>query len=213
MSRFILSFCLVALSNITFSQSTKTLSDVLNASSITWTGIDFTDVALIETIERDGFNNPEKIRDYYFEEWNDMIFKEPDKYSLNNFFGKDQVDVEFEETIKANKEIKIQSAIHIGRKDKPSPLRTQDELQAIIDKYNYEGLTGIGATFIITEMNKEKSETIGYIVFIDFDTKKIIYSHKLVGGARGFGFRNYWLRSFYEMWDSINIYKWHKKQH
>jgi hypothetical protein len=32
----------------------------------------------------------------------------------------------------------------------------------------------------------------GYIVFFDVATKEVLYFHKLIGDAKGFGFRNYW---------------------
>lgn len=206
------SFLLLFIAGIALAQSDVALQKIINAPKITWLGLDFTSLHLIEDPENNGFNDPEKIKSYYFNEWNAMVYAEPEKYDFKNFLQKDEVEIGLDEIKTWNEEVKIQEAIINSYDKNPSPERTNEELQSILNKYSYEGFSGIGLKLIITEMNKRNAMTTGYFTFFDIDSKQIIYTKKMESKAGGFGFRNYWLGSFYRMYDEIDYDGWMKDE-
>ena len=68
----ILSFLVVK--SVSFSQST---------TDVVWFGIDFTQARLVGS---EGFTDVQKIKDYYFNEWNNVVVTESDKYNIQKYF-------------------------------------------------------------------------------------------------------------------------------
>ncbi len=207
-----LTFLLLFITGVVIAQSDVNLQKVIDAPQLTWFGLDFTDVKLIEDSETPGFNDPEKIRDYYFQEWNTIVYSEPEKYNFKNFLQKDSVVIGLDEINEWNKDVKIQSAIIRSYDNNPQPTRTEEELQTIVNKYSYEGFDGIGTKFIVTEMNKRSAYATGYLVYFDISSKKILYSRKMAEKAGGFGFRNYWMGAFYRNYREISPNDWLREE-
>lgn len=207
-----LSTLLFIFCSFAFMQSESDVQKIVDAKKITWLGLDFTTLNLIEDPENNGFNDPEKIKDYYFNEWNAMVYAESEKYNFKNFLQKDEIEIGIDEIKEWNEKLPIQSAI-INTYDKnPSPERTNEEIQKILNKYTYEGFSGMGAKLIVTEMNKRNSMTTAYFTFFDIDSKQLIYTKKFESKAGGFGFRNYWLGSFYRIYDDVDYGDWMKDE-
>ena len=50
--------------------------------------------------------------------------------------------------------------------------------------------------FVIDGMSKSKEEASGWVTFVDMKSKKVLLTEYKTGKAGGFGFRNYWAKSF-----------------
>src|SRR5436309_251535 len=60
------------------------VKDFQNAEAV-WYGLDFTQARLIGSL---GFQEPEKIRNDFFDSWNSLLLVESDKYDLKGAFRK-----------------------------------------------------------------------------------------------------------------------------
>ena len=201
---------LITTTNLTYAQTTNPLKRIYQADTIIWLGLDFTDVTLFDNPESSGFREPQKIRDYYFSEWNNMVFKESEKFDFEDFMDKDHVIIHMDELKQANTTVDMSEALTNTPSEKPLPSRTDEELHNIVNQHDFKDLTGIGAMIIVTELNKAAVLATAYLVFIDMSTKEILYTKKYQEKARGFGFRNYWLGAFYKMYDNIDIKRWYR---
>jgi len=169
-------------------------SDIFEVTKITWFGLDFSNVKLIGTI---GFKNPESIQSYYFNTWNSLILTESDKYNLARFFHKDLVRHDLSVVTERNT---------IPEPDK-LVIETDysfdvEKVKQIIAEYDSGEKDGIGLVFIIESLNKYKEKASIWVTFFDIKTKEVLLAEYMDGKSGGFGFRNYWAKSYYNVMKS-----------
>ncbi len=193
MKMFLLSaiFCLSLSFQINAQYST---SDIFEVNEITWFGLDFSNVKLIGSI---GFTNPESIRNHYFDTWNSLILSESKKYNLTKYFHKESVEpflsiVTDRNTLPNPEELVIETEYSFDI----------ERVKQIIAEYDSGDKEGIGLVFIMESLNKYEKEANIWVTFFDIKTKKVLLTEYLNGKARGFGFRNYWARTYYSVMKS-----------
>jgi hypothetical protein len=76
----------------------------------------------------------------------------------------------------------------------------QADIQGIVNTYNLrEGASGIGLVFIVESLSKPNVKGAYWVTFFDAKTKKVISTERYLGKAGGFGLRNYWAKSYYNV--------------
>jgi hypothetical protein len=75
---------------------------------------------------------------------------------------------------------------------------TEDSIASIVSHYK-NGKTGTGLIFVIDNFDKPAAEGVMYVTFFDTATGKMLWTKKLKGAPGGFGIRNYWARSVYNV--------------
>ena len=175
--------------------------DTAIVNEITWYGLDFSNVRLIGAI---GFNEPEKIKSYYFGTWNSLILDEYDKYNLKKFFYVGSVKNDLSVVMDRNK---LPDAGKLVIENDYS--FDVEKVMQIISEYDSGDKKGIGLVFIVESLNKYKEKASVWVTFFDIQTKKVLLAKRIEGKAGGFGFRNYWAGAYYNVmktaYKSINI--------
>lgn len=69
----------------------------------------------------------------------------------------------------------------------------------IIQEYNLQQSEGTGVVLIAEFLNKVTAEATYELVLFDINSRTIQYKKEVVGKARGFGLRNFWAGSVYEI--------------
>lgn len=87
-------------------------------------------------------------------------------------------------------------------------LLTPEDIAKHVKAYNLSGKSGIGLVFIVDGMSKMNKEAAMYATLINLSTKKVLLSEKLTGKAQGFGLRNYWAKTVYNVIDKIDKSKY-----
>ncbi|MCD4724133.1 MAG: hypothetical protein K8R63_04760 [Bacteroidales bacterium] len=182
------------------SKGQYTPADVFKVDNITWYGLDFSNIKLIGS---EGFTDPYAIKNQFFYSWNNLIITETDKYDLAGFFHKSSVEndlsiVEGRNMLPDPDELVINTNYSLG----------EDEVKKIISEYDITGKEGIGLVFIMESFNKNKELGYMWVTFFDLETKEVLLSNKMSGKPGGFGIRNYWAKSFYNVMKSIEKKKW-----
>jgi hypothetical protein len=162
---------------------------VMSEKSITWYGIDFS-IGKFTMVTED----PAVIVNQYLQAINNLILSEPDKFNLKNLFNKSEVTNDLEQVTERNDKIDPASFV-INDEHKI----TLDEVKAEIMKYNTKGKSGMGLVFVAENLNKTTQMGSYYVCFFDIATKEIIDARQMTGKAAGFGFRNYWTGSIYNI--------------
>ncbi|MEX0810620.1 MAG: hypothetical protein WD048_00300 [Chitinophagales bacterium] len=181
------------------------IEDVKAADELVWFGIDYTKVQCIEDAEGSGFTNPNDIVNRMFQSWNGLFISEKDKYDLQGIFKKNEIKYNNESVNKLNSKVDPNQLVK-----KEASEFSEDQLAGMIKKYDSGGNSGIGLVFIAETLNKATEKGSYHLVFFDIESRKILFSKKMQGDAGGFGFRNYWAKSFYLVLDDAE--KQYKKK-
>ena len=182
-----------------YSLSAQDVKEVFSSSKtmIEFVGLDFSQAKMVGS---DGFNNPSKIHSYYFRAWNGLFLSESEKYDVRGAFMKTAMDYDTEVVEKGNEEVDFLEMI-----TNKTPKDFSDEIiQNAISKYDTKEMQAdFGLTFLVHSFNKFQEKAHIYVVIFDAKSKKVLFSDKMEGEAGGFGFRNYWARSVYNVIDEI----------
>jgi hypothetical protein len=179
---------LLAIQTGLFSQDKAKAKSIDN---VVWLGIDFT-MAKFSFVPED----PAIIVNQYLKAINMLIPSQPEKFNIKNFFNKNDVTVNLDLVNELNSKLDP-SHLVISSDYKIDP----SEIKKVITKYG-KGKSGTGLIFIAENLNKATQTGSYYVVFFNLATREIIDSEHLVGNAGGFGFRNYWAATVYNIMKS-----------
>lgn len=178
----------------------QTAAEFFNTQTgeVTWLGIDFTEVRLFGDMEVSGSD----IKERYIPGINNVVVSEPEKYTISKSFRKTPLAQNLKYVMEANAyldpdKIKTFSSNDMNRMD-------EKMVQQVVDRYKFKNEKGYGILFIAEGLNK--SETTGYfwVTIVDMSNGKVLFTKRMGGKASGFGFRNYWARSVYEILKEID---------
>lgn len=190
MMKRLVMLALTVLPMITFGQ--RTMQDFMNEEcDVIWFGLDFTKAKMIGS---EGFNDPVAIKEDYFRKWNHLMISEGDKYEWGKALLLTDLKYDYGVVDAVNDEVKVKSLV-INK----SYSISEEDIAAAVSRYKIEDYKdGIGVVIVVESFDKIKEQGYGYITFFDVNSKKVLYNHKLVGEAGGFGFRNYWAGAIYD---------------
>jgi hypothetical protein len=194
----IISFCLLLL--VSMSAMSQDAQKALTADQMTWFGIDYSHVKLIGSFSQfgdAGVLDEDDIRKKYFPAWNNIIVKEESKYDLKGAFRKNEVNYKLAMLEKINAATSNASMVSIEESDRNH--LNVEKITSIVAKYPLAKESGIGLVFIAESLDKNIEEGNYYVTFFDIATKKVLMVKRMTGKAGGFGVRNYWARSFYNV--------------
>lgn len=164
-------------------------SQAMNEPSVTWYGIDFS-LAKLTNVSED----PEMFVKQYFNAINQLVSDEPDKYNIKEYFNKTDATINLDQVTERNAKIDHASLV-ISEKYEITP----EEVQSAIKSYNTQGQDGMGLVFMAENLNKDSQQGSYYVCFFNVNTRDIIDARRLSGKAAGFGVRNYWAGSVFNV--------------
>ena len=197
---------LVAIAFIGLAQPgySQTAKEFFNSSEtpVTYLGIDFSQARLIG----DAGASAADLKDKHFPGINQVIINEPKKYDLPKAFKRASInnDITVTESVNAKidaDKIKISSSSDESRLDAAA-------IQNVVNGYDLSGKKGVGLVFIIENLNKTGAKGSMYVTFIDMGTRKVLFTERMIGKAGGFGYKNYWAKSVYEVLEEIEKSKY-----
>lgn len=178
-----------------------------NNTPLTYLGVDFTQARVIGEAVTDAND----IRDRFYSSMNNVIIAEPKKYDLAGAFHT-EVTSDLDLVKKRNAAINTD---HIKSSNSAdfSRLKTAD-IDKLVKGFDFAGKKGVGLLFVMDGMSKPEEAANVYVTLVDMGSKKVLLTEKMEGKAGGFGFRNYWVHTIYEVLKDIKKGKyneWKKK--
>lgn len=161
----------------------------LSLTSCIWFGIDFTGAKFTSVTE-----DPAVIVSQYLNAINSLVLSESEKYDLKKFFKKSEVTPSIETATESNSKIDSKELV-INETHTITP----EDVKKIISRYKNADNTGTGLIFVAENLNKTTQTGSYYVCFFDIATHDIIDCQKMTAKAAGFGFRNYWAGSVYNV--------------
>lgn len=189
MKKILIVISFVAVCHLSMAQE-----QAFTSSDFVWCGVDFSNVKLVGA---EGFNDVDRIKDYFFDEWNQLLLDESDKYDFADAYYKDQ---RYDNISKA-KERNLMPNVDELVTETP-----QDIDDATIKKIAaaYKGVdnrSDLGLVYIVEDFNKTDENGKINVVFFDMNTGNVEWMKEYNVKPGGFGFRNYWARTIYEAMD------------
>lgn len=194
--KLLITFLLMVSVQSAFSQTS--FKDYFNEDTpLTYLGVDFTQAKVT------GYTKPEleDMAERHFSSINNLVLNEPDKYKLEKFFHKYEVKTDIDQVEEHNKKI---DAGKLKASGEPKEL-TQSDLEKLVKGYSFSGKKGMGVLLVMENMDKtEKAEkAVLHVVFIDMEKNKVLFSERYTTKPKGFGVRNYWAKTVYDVMDKI----------
>ena len=127
-------------------------------------------------------------------EINRLFITEAKKYDVNKLMGKLVVKTNLDY---ANTVIYNLSDEHvIVNEDYKISI---NDVMALIAKYPNSADEGVGLVFVAENMNKKNATGSYYVTFFNLKTREMLTTCRKTGKAGGFGMRNYWAASIYNL--------------
>lgn len=204
-------FSLFLLPFLSFGQQ---LEDLFQKSDtkITWLGIDFSHVKLIGDFNQFaewGTQGVESVRNNYFPSWNDLVYKEYKKYDVAGMFRKENMVLNTDFIYALNKKAPLEEM-----ETKSDPDYTEEDIQKFIQSYDFKEKEGLGILLVAESMNKYKEYAKYHFVVINMTNNKILLHELFTEKPGGFGLRNYWAKTFYNVVKRIkdqSYFEWKKE--
>ncbi len=126
---------------------------------------------------------------------NKLLLTEREKYDLSYITGT-SVTVELQPILD-----KYDDAVYDGLliNNTSNIVVPEPDYEAIVAGYDIEQTSGSGLVLIAKVLDKYSAKATYQIVEFDIATRKVLGSREYTGKARGFGLRNYWAGSVYDI--------------
>ncbi len=180
---------------ISFQVNAQTAQDIFKSGTpVTWLGLDFTEARFIGDRERLGSHSDVL---HLMESINQLIVNEPTKYDIAAAIGRARVEKAINVTSNHNSQLEVSELLSDQTKDYQR-LKSSD-IERIVSGYSFDDLDGIGLMFNVESFSKMDESASVWVTFINLNTKKVLFTQRLTGKPGGFGLRNFWGRSIYNI--------------
>ena len=173
----------------------QTAQDVFKSGTpVTWLGLDFTEARFIGDRERLGSHSDVL---HLMEAINQLIINEPTKYDIAAAIARTRVEKSINVTSNHNAQLDVSELLSDQSRDYQR-LKASD-IEEIVSGYNFDDLDGIGLMFNVESFSKMDESASVWVTFINLNTKEVLFTQRMTGKPGGFGLRNFWGRSIYNI--------------
>jgi hypothetical protein len=159
---------------------------------LVWFGLDYTQVKFIGAAE--DFSELDEIRGHYFRSWNELVVVEREKYDIGGALGAVEVTYELEPAISRSEQRGMDGIRQLG----PYSLDEQ-QVADVVQTYVDRSVDKVGALIVVETLNKIEENATMWLAIFQINSGEIIHLKRYSGKPGGFGFRNYWARSYYNV--------------
>lgn len=167
--------------------------DFLKVKEILWTGINFSRAKFT----CNGFNFSQEIMQHYLNDWNMLILNDQKKYDIRMSFRKPIMQYDLSAVTKINKNIKIVRMLtqHIDIKD----IISEDEIKEYYLYQSFPQNVKYSLALLVESFDTDTKTASIWVVIVENTTSQVVLCEKFLKKPGGFGTRNYWARTFYNL--------------
>lgn len=165
----------------------------LSEKEITWLGVDFS----LAKFTKEGFNFPIEVLQYFFNEWNMLIISDQKKYDIRMAFRKPLMHYDLSFVSKKNRSLKLSNLLvnNLTIKDQ----YTDEEIVEHVKTLEISELGRFTLLFFVESFDHKSKSAAIWVVLFESTTNEVILCEKFLETPAGFGTRNYWARTFYNL--------------
>lgn len=171
--------------------------DFLKVKEILWVGINFSQAKFTRT----GFDFTQEILQHYFHEWNMLILNDQKKYDIRMSFRKPIMEYNLSTVTKLNKTVKIGECLtrNISMKD----VHSDEQMVHYLSELKFPKSLPYALTFVVESFDVSVKTAAIWVAIIKPETQEVVLCEKFLKKPAGFGTRNYWARTFYNVFYDI----------
>lgn len=173
------------------------LIDFLANRELLWLGINFTKARFT----RQGLDFSQEILQHYFHDWNMLIINDQKKYDIRMSFRKPIMQYDLSTVTKANKTIRPQQIL--AQRIDLKHLLSEDIISEYIQTLTLPTAHKYALTLMVESFDTSSKTASIWVVITTTETKEIVLCEKFIKNPCGFGTRNYWARTFYDLFYDI----------
>ncbi|WP_295720511.1 hypothetical protein [Mucilaginibacter sp.] len=178
----------------------QTKADAFNPKvPVTWLGIDFSQMRFIGSeaaYKASGELLNSEFVNKYIPAWANLFITEPKTYNVPRASHRDTVHFAFKVTEAANNA--LSKNFFTENPNDFSTLKEKDIVE-VVKNYDFQGQKGLGMMLIVEGMSKATHLAGAWVTFVNMNDKTVLFTVYKTGNSRGFGFRNYWAHSWYNI--------------
>lgn len=194
MKKVLLAVFCFSISVLCFGQNAKVQEDI---KDVTFFGVDFSlakSYGTAETISQ--FTEA-------FQRINGLFITEAQKYDVAKYFKKNVTETAVRQLEDVNQNIDKDTFFANSGTYEISEKELAEEIKSL----PLNEAKGTGLIFVAELLNKPNNQGTYHIVFFDIASREILDTWKASGKAKGFGLRNYWAGSIYDIMQNLKMKK------
>ncbi len=175
-------------------------TEFLHNREILWTGINFAKAKFT----KEGFNFTQEVMQHYFHDWNMLILNDQKKYDIRMSFRKPVMQYDLATVTKINKGVRLSSLLtnRIDLKD----LLTEDKIREYIARISAPADQAFALTLLVESFDSVAKVASIWVVVYQTSSGEVALCEQFLKTPSGFGTRNYWGRTFYNLLFDIKSY-------
>lgn len=190
---------LIACATVNIAQA-QTKADVFDPKvPVTWLGMDFSQMRFIGSeagYKATGELLNSEFVSKFIPAWANLFITEPTTYNVPRASHRDSVHLAFKVTEAVNNA--ITKNFFTENPGDFSTLKEKDIVE-LVKNYDFQGQKGLGMMMFVEGMNKATHQAGAWVTFVNMNDKTVLFTVYKAGNSRGFGFRNYWAHSWYNI--------------
>lgn len=167
--------------------------EFLSDREITWAGIDFS----LAKFTKDGFDFSNEVIHRYFNEWNLLIISDQKKYDIRMAFRKPVMHYNLSCVTKKNKTVEASSSLVDNIKLENQ--YTESSIIQYAEKQEFPPQANFSLTFVVESFDQNSKTASVWVILSQASSREVVLCEKFLETPNGFGTRNYWARTFYNI--------------
>ena len=179
-------------------------SDFLKVREILWVGINFSRAKFT----RSGFDFSQEILQHYLHDWNMLILNDQKKYDIRMSFRKPVMQYNLSTITKLNKALKVNELLTNVISSKH--VYSDDQMREYASSLALPTSLPYSLMFVLESFYSTVKTAAIWVVITQTETREVVLCEKFLKSPAGIGTRNYWARTFYNVFYDIQSNTFHR---
>ena len=179
-------------------------SDFLKTREILWVGINFAK----SKFTQEGFDFNQEILQHYLQEWNKLILNDQKKYDIRMSFRKPVMQYDLSVITKMNKALKVNDVLTLFISSQH--VYSDEQMREYASKIALPTTLPYALMFVVESFDTTVKTAAIWVVITKTATKEVVLCEKFLKKPAGIGTRNYWARTFYNVFYDIQSDTFHR---
>jgi hypothetical protein len=172
-------------------------ADFLNTREILWVGINFAK----SKFTREGFDFNQETLQHHLQEWNKLILNDQKKYDIRMSFRKPIMKYDLSVITKLNKSLKVNDVLTLFISSQH--VYSDEQMRNYVASLELPATLPYALMFAVESFDTTVKTAAIWVVITKTDTREVVLCEKFLKKPAGIGLRNYWARTFYNVFYDI----------
>lgn len=172
-------------------------ADFLKTREILWVGINFAK----SKFTREGFDFNQETLQHHLQEWNKLILNDQKKYDIRMSFRKPIMKYDLSVITKLNKSLKVNDVLTLFISSQH--VYSDEQMRNYVATLELPATLPYALMFAVESFDTTVKTAAIWVVITKTDTREVVLCEKFLKKPAGIGLRNYWARTFYNVFYDI----------